>query len=38
MMMKKGGDFFIALKSEIRKKEKIHPGDTVTISFNILVT
>lgn len=38
LMMKKGGDFFIALKAEIRKKEKLHLGDTVTVSFNILVT
>ena len=35
LMMKKGGDFFIALKATIRNKEKIVVGDRVTISFKL---
>lgn len=35
LMMKKGGDFFVAFKSPIRKKEKIKVGDTVTVCFKL---
>jgi hypothetical protein len=35
LMMKKGGDFFVALKSTIRNKEKITVGDRVLISFKL---
>jgi len=35
LMMKKGGDFFVALKSDIRNKEKIVVGDRVAISFKL---
>ena len=35
LMMKKGGDFFIALKSAIRIKEKITVGDKISISFSL---
>ena len=35
LMMKKGGDFFVALKATIRNKEKISVGDQVTISFKL---
>ena len=35
LMMKKGGDFFIALKTTIRNKEKIAVGDKVVISFKL---
>ncbi|GEM_PF-4383928 len=35
LMMKKGGDFFVALKSFIRTKEKLTFGDRVSISFNL---
>ena len=33
LMMKKGGDFFVALKTAIRNKEKINVGDKVAVSF-----
>ena len=33
LMMKKGGDFFVALKATVRDKEKIAVGDRVTVSF-----
>lgn len=35
LMMKKGGDFFVALKVAIRNKEKISVGDSITISFKL---
>lgn len=35
LMMKKGGDFFVALKAAIRNKEKIVVGDLVDVSFNL---
>ena len=35
LMMKKGGDFFVALKTTIRNKEKITVGDRVTVSFKL---
>jgi hypothetical protein len=35
LMMKKGGDFFVALKAAIRSKEKTAVGDRVTISFKL---
>ena len=35
LMMKKGGDFFVALKTTIRNKEKIAAGDRVTVSFTL---
>ena len=35
LMMKKGGDFFVALKTAIRNKEKIAVGDRVTVSFTL---
>jgi len=35
LMMKKGGDFFVALKAVVRKKEKITKGDSVTVSFTL---
>ena len=35
LMMKKGGDFFVALKTTIRNKEKIAVGDRVTVSFTL---
>jgi hypothetical protein len=33
LMMKKGGDFFVALKSAVRDKEKIAVGDHIKLSF-----
>ena len=33
LMMKKGGDFFIALKTSVRKKENIALGDSVTTTL-----
>lgn len=33
LMMKKGGDFFVALKAAVRNKEKIAVGDRVAVSF-----
>ena len=35
LMMKKGGDFFVALKAAIRNKENINVGDRVTIAFTL---
>lgn len=35
LMTKKGGDFFIALKSDIRKKEELSAGDIIKISFKL---
>ena len=35
LMMKKGGDFFVALKTSLREKENISKGDTVAISFRL---
>ena len=35
LMMKKGGDFFVALKAAVRNKEKISVGDRVTVSFRL---
>ena len=35
LMMKKGGDFFVALKASIRNKEQINIGDKITISFKL---
>jgi len=35
LMMKKGGDFFVALRANIRNKEEVSVGDTVTISFKL---
>lgn len=35
LMMKKGGDFFVALKTEVRSKEKITVGDKVVVSFKL---
>ena len=35
LMMKKGGDFFVALRAAVRSKEKTAVGDRVTISFTL---
>ncbi|MBI5358294.1 DUF1905 domain-containing protein [Candidatus Amesbacteria bacterium] len=35
LMIKKGGDFFVALKATVRNKEKIAVGDRITISFKL---
>lgn len=35
LMMKKGGDFFVALKATVRNKEKIAVGDNIAISFSL---
>jgi len=35
LMMKKGGDFFVALRADIRRKEGIKQGDTIRVSFRI---
>jgi hypothetical protein len=35
LMMKKGGDFFVALKADVRNKEKIAVGDRVPVSFTL---
>ena len=35
LMMKKGSDFFVALKTSLREKENISKGDTVVISFRL---
>jgi hypothetical protein len=36
LMMKKGGNFFVALKKTIRKKEKITLGKEIKIDVSIL--
>ncbi|MFT5171421.1 MAG: hypothetical protein ACI9BD_001198, partial [Candidatus Marinamargulisbacteria bacterium] len=36
LMMKKGGDFFIALKSAIRHAEGIQVGDTISLTFQLI--
>lgn len=33
LMMKKGGNFFVALKVAVRDKEKIAVGNRITVSF-----
>ena len=35
LMMKKGGDFFVAFKEAVRDEEKLKIGDKITISFKI---
>ncbi|MBI4085336.1 MAG: DUF1905 domain-containing protein [Candidatus Liptonbacteria bacterium] len=35
LMMKKGGDFFVALKATIRSREKIAIGDRITVAFRL---
>jgi len=35
LMMKKGGDFFVALNKAIRNKEKIVIEDSVTVSIKL---
>ncbi len=35
LMMKKGGDFFVALKATIRNREKITVGNRVFVSFEL---
>jgi hypothetical protein len=35
LMMKKGGNFFVALNVGIRKTEKIAVGDSVTVSIKL---
>ena len=35
LMMKKGGDFFVALKAIIRQKEKIGVGDRKRVQFKL---
>jgi hypothetical protein len=35
LMMKKGGDFFVALRVAVRNKEKMAVGDRVIISFKL---
>jgi len=34
-MLKKGGDFFVALRADIRKKEGIVVGNRLRVSFTI---
>ncbi|MFC1649704.1 DUF1905 domain-containing protein [Patescibacteria group bacterium] len=35
LMMKKGGDFFVALKKDIRNTEKITVGDSIVVSIKL---
>ena len=35
LMMKKGGDFFVALKVAVRDKNKIALGDRLAVSFKL---
>ncbi len=36
LMMKKGGDFFVALKAPVRKNESVTRGDTVRLAIQLL--
>lgn len=36
LMTKKGGDFFVALKASVRRKEGVTCGDTVSIAIRLL--
>ena len=36
LMMKKGGDFFIAFNKEVREKEKIFKDKTIKIKFSLI--
>jgi hypothetical protein len=36
LMTKKGGDFFVALKASVRRKEGVTCGDTVTLVIRFL--
>ena len=35
LMVKKGGDFFVALKAAIREEEQIHSGDGITVYLGL---
>ena len=35
LMTKKGGDFFVALKATIRRKEQLDVGGRVAVSFRL---
>ena len=35
LMMKKGADFFVALKAAVRNEEKLAVGNQVTVSFRL---
>lgn len=35
LMMKKGGDFFVALKAAVRLQEHLSIGDRVSVSFKL---
>ena len=35
LMMKNGGDFFVALKATVRNNEKVAVGDRITVSFRL---
>ncbi len=35
LMMKKGGDFFVALKAMVRNREQIAVGDLITVAFKL---
>ncbi len=36
LMMKKGGDYFVALKAEVRKKENLIVGNSVSVLIQLL--
>jgi len=36
LMVKRGGDFFVAIKAEVRKKEEIDVGDSISVTFNLI--
>ncbi len=36
LMTKKGGDFFVALKASVRRKEGVTHGDTASITIRLL--
>lgn len=35
LMTKKGGDYFVAFRAEVRKKEKISIGSRIVVSFKL---
>jgi hypothetical protein len=36
LMLLKGGDFFVALRADVRKKEFIKVNDTIAVSFTLV--
>ena len=35
LMMKKGGDFFVAIKASVRQKERVELGDSIKLTVRL---